>query len=535
MGTCMSLQRSSTLFKKTKKSNTDSQEFQNGKLFSGKLAPLRISRPIQVLKDPTGNDIFSKYRFGKELGRGEFGVTYQCFDDANGDCLACKKISKSKLRTDIDIEDVRREVEIMRHLPTNPNIVKYKEVYEDKEAIYLVMELCEGGELFDRIVARGHYTERAAALVTKTILEVVKVCHEHGVIHRDLKPENFLFANECENAPLKAIDFGLSIFFEPGQRFSEIVGSPYYMAPEVLRRNYGPEIDIWSAGVILYILLCGVPPFWAETEEGIAQAIVYGEIDFQRDPWPRISEDAKNLVIGMLEPNPHARLTVEQVLGSQWIQNADKVPNIPLGERVRTRIKQFSLMNKFKKKVLRVVADNLPDDQVDGIKQMFQMMDTDKNGNLNFQELKDGLYMIGQPVADHDVQLLLDAADCDGNGMLNCEEFVTLAVHLKKISNEELLHEAFLYFDKNNSGYIEFEELQESLLDDHFGPTNDQVVQDIIFDADLDKDGRISFAEFKAMMKTGMDWKMGSRQYSRAMLNALSVRLFQGHNLEFNI
>ncbi|XP_012838274.1 PREDICTED: calcium-dependent protein kinase 24-like [Erythranthe guttata] len=192
-------------------------------------------------------------------------------------------------------------------------------------------------------------------------------------------------------------------------------------------------------------------------------------------------------------------------------------------------------MNKFKKKVLRVVADNLPDDQVDGIKQMFQMMDTDKNGNLNFQELKDGLYMIGQPVADHDVQLLLDAADCDGNGMLNCEEFVTLAVHLKKINNEELLHEAFLYFDKNNSGYIEFEELQQSLLDDHFGPTNDQVVQDIIFDADLDKDGRISFAEFKAMMKTGMDWKMGSRQYSRAMLNALSVRLFQGHNLQFNI
>ncbi|KAI3459755.1 hypothetical protein Pfo_016418 [Paulownia fortunei] len=520
MGTCISIQRSSTLLTKTKHGQKSGHYQENGK-FSGKLAPLKLSRPIQVLKDPMGDDIFKRYRFGKELGRGEFGVTYQCFDDVNGESLACKKISKSKLRTDIDVEDVRREVEIMRHLPKHANIVSYKEVYEDKEAIYLVMELCEGGELFDRIVARGHYTERAAALVTKTILEVVKVCHEHGVIHRDLKPENFLYANDCENAPLKAIDFGLSIFFEPGQRFSEIVGSPYYMAPEVLRRNYGPEIDVWSAGVILYILLCGVPPFWAETEEGIAQAIVYGEIDFQRDPWPRLSEDAKDLVKGMLEANPYTRLTVEEVLESQWIQKADKVPNIPLGERVRTRIKQFSLMNKFKKRVLGVVADNLPDDQVHGIKQMFHMMDTDKNGNLNFEELKDGLYMFGQPVPDHDVQLLLDAADCDGNGMLNCDEFVTLAVHMKKISNDELLHEAFLYFDKNQSGYIEFEELQESLLDDHFGPTNDQVVQDIIFDADLDKDGRISFPEFKAMMTTGMDWKMGSRQYSRAMLNAL--------------
>ncbi|KAL0302750.1 UNVERIFIED_CONTAM: Calcium-dependent protein kinase [Sesamum angustifolium] len=412
MGTCLSISNS-TLLKKTKydRKSVDHNQHENGKL-SGRLAPLKLSRPIQVLKDPTGNDIFKRYRFGKELGRGEFGVTYQCFDDVNGESLACKKIPKSKLRTDIDIEDVRREVEIMRHLPKHPNIVSYREVYEDKEAIYLVMELCEGGELFDRIVARGHYTERAAAQVTKTILEVVKVCHEHGVIHRDLKPENFLYANESENSPLKAIDFGLSIFFEPGQRFNEIVGSPYYMAPEVLRRNYGPEIDVWSTGVILYILLCGVPPFWA---------------------------------------------------ASEWMQNADKVPNIPLGERVRARIKQFSLMNKFKKRVLGVVAGNLPDEQVHGIRQMFHMMDTDKNGNLNFQELKDGLFMIGQPISDHDVQLLLDAADCDGNGMLNCEEFVTLAVHLKKISNDDLLHQAFLYFDKNQSGYIEFEDLAESL------------------------------------------------------------------------
>lgn len=182
MGPCMSLQRKSTLFKKRikhdKKPDNNNphhhHQHQENVKYSGKL---RQSRPINVLKDPTGDDILKKYRLGKELGRGEFGVTYECFNDANGESLACKKISKSKLRTDIDVEDVRREVEIMRHLPKHPNIVRYKEVYEDKEAIYLVMELCEGGELFDRIVARGHYTERAAALVTKTILEVVKVCN----------------------------------------------------------------------------------------------------------------------------------------------------------------------------------------------------------------------------------------------------------------------------------------------------------------------------------------------------------------------
>ncbi|KAA8527294.1 hypothetical protein F0562_034609 [Nyssa sinensis] len=409
MGGCVSIDGNASFFKRTKRPKPIPEDSIDESQGSKTRATPRTSRQITVLKEPVGDDIFRRYRFGKELGRGEFGVTFECYNKETRETLACKKISKSKLKTEIDVEDVRREVEIMRHLPPHPNIVRYKEVYEDKEAVYLVMELCQGGELFDRIVARGHYTERAAAVVTKTILEVIQVCHEHGVIHRDLKPENFLYANSSGNSPLKAIDFGLSIFFEPGQHFSEIVGSPYYMAPEVLRRNYGPEVDVWSAGVILYILLCGVPPFWAETEEGIAHAIVQSKIEFDRDPWPKVSDDAKDLVRGMLEPNPYNRMTVEEVLEHQWIRNSHKVPNVPLGENVRSRIKQFSLMNKFKKKVLRVVAYNLPDDEVNGIKNIFHMMDTDKNGNLTFEELKDGLIMIGQPVPDHDVQLLMDA------------------------------------------------------------------------------------------------------------------------------
>ncbi|RZS03326.1 hypothetical protein BHM03_00033494 [Ensete ventricosum] len=161
--------------------------------------------------------IEEKYVLDRELGRGEFGVTYLCMDRDTRELLACKTISKRKLRTAVDVEDVRREVAIMRHLPRSPSIVTLHEAREDDGAVHLVMELCEGGELFDRIVARGHYTERAAAAVTRTIVEVVQLCHLHGVIHRDLKPENFLFANKKENSPLKAIDFGLSIFFKPGE------------------------------------------------------------------------------------------------------------------------------------------------------------------------------------------------------------------------------------------------------------------------------------------------------------------------------
>ncbi|KAJ0092003.1 hypothetical protein Patl1_26307 [Pistacia atlantica] len=506
MGNCISYTRKSSATSKKRHGNHNYESTKNPS-----------SKHIQnIISNPNEGNIYEKYKLGKELGRGEFGITFQCVELGTGETYACKRITKEKLKTEVDVDDVRREVDIMRRLPKHPNIVSFKEAYEDKEACYLVMELCEGGELFDRIVSKGHYTERAAAKTAKTILEIVKVCHENGVIHRDLKPENFLFADASENSQLKAIDFGLSIFFEPDERFSEIVGSPYYMAPEVLRRSYGPEIDVWSA----------------ETEEGIAHAIIKGKIDFERDPWPKISQEAKELVRSMLDANPYNRLTIQEVLENPWIQNENHAPNISLGENVASRIKNFSLMNKFKKKVLRVVADNLPNDQLAGLKKIFDMMDTDNTGDLSFDELKDGLNMIGHKVSDPDVKLLMEAADMDGDGCLSCEEFVTMSVHLKKIGNDDSLSQAFSYFDKNQSGFIEFDELREALLEDNLVPNNEQIIHDILLDVDLDKDGRISFEEFKAMMKSGTDWKMASRQYSRVFLNALSIKLFKDKSME---
>ncbi|XP_077210078.1 calcium-dependent protein kinase 20-like [Tasmannia lanceolata] len=484
-----------------------------------------------VLKNPTGRDIESRYELGRELGRGEFGITYLCTDKSSGEVLACKSISKMKLRTMVDIEDVRREVEIMWHLPKHSNIVTLKDTYEDENAVHLVMELCEGGELFDRIVARGHYTERAAAGVTRTIVEVVQMCHKHGVMHRDLKPENFLFASKKETSLLKAIDFGLSVFFRPGECFTEIVGSPYYMAPEVLKRNYGPEVDVWSAGVILYILLCGVPPFWAETEQGVAQAIIRSVIDFKRDPWPRVSDNAKDLVKRMLNPDPKRRLTAQEVLDHPWLVNANKAPNIPLGETVRARLKQFSVMNKFKKRALRVVAEHLSVEEVAGIKETFKLMDINNTGQITLDELKLGLQKIGQQVPDPDVQMLMEAADVDGNGTLDYGEFVAVSIHLRKMGNYEHLHKAFLYFDQNRSGYIEIEELTDCLADD-LGPNYEEVINAIIRDVDTDKDGRISYEEFAAMMKTGTDWRKASRQYSRERFNSLSLKLMKDGSLK---
>ncbi|GER52500.1 calcium-dependent protein kinase [Striga asiatica] len=483
-----------------------------------------------VLQNPTGHNIEEFYELGRELGRGEFGVTYLCTDKTSGESLACKSISKKKLRTRVDIEDVRREVEIMKHLPKHPNIVSLKHTYEDDHAVHLVMELCEGGELFDRIVARGHYTERAAAAVTRTIVEVIQNCHKHGVMHRDLKPENFLFGNKKETAPLKAIDFGLSVFFKPGERFNEIVGSPYYMAPEVLKRNYGPEVDVWSAGVILYILLCGVPPFWAETEQGVAQAIIRSVVDFRRDPWPKVSDRAKDLVKKMLNPDPKQRLTAQEVLDHPWLQNAKSAPNVSLGETVRARLKQFSMMNKLKKRALRVIAEHLSVEEVAGIKEGFQLMDTSNKGKIDINEFRVGLHKLGYQIPESDLQALMEAGDVDKDGYLDCGEFVAISVHLKKMGNDEHLKKAFDFFDKNKSGYIEIEELRDAFADEA-EETSEEVINAIIQDVDTDKDGRISYDEFAAMMKAGTDWRKASRQYSRERYNSLSLKLMKDGSL----
>ncbi|GLT49745.1 hypothetical protein SLA2020_232790 [Shorea laevis] len=494
-------------------------------------APIRVLKDVIPLSHRTR--IGDKYILGRELGRGEFGITYLCTDRENREALACKSISKRKLRTAVDIEDVRREVAILSTLPEHPNIVKLKATYEDNENVHLVMELCEGGELFDRIVARGHYSERAAAGVARTVAEVVRMCHESGVMHRDLKPENFLFANKKEHSPLKVIDFGLSVFFKPGERFSEIVGSPYYMAPEVLKRNYGPEVDIWSAGVILYILLCGVPPFWAETEQGVALAILRGAIDFKREPWPQISDSAKSLVRQMLEPDPKKRLTAQQVLEHPWLQNAKKAPNVPLGDIVRTRLKQFSVMNRFKKKALRVIAEHLSVEEVEVIRDMFTLMDTDNDGKVTYDELKAGLRKVGSQLGEPEIKLLMEVADVDGNGVLDYGEFVAVTIHLQKMENDEHFRRAFMFFDTDGSGFIELDELREALADES-GETDIDVVNDIMREVDNDKDGRISYDEFVAMMKAGTDWRKASRQYSRERFKSLSLNLMKDGSLHLH-
>ncbi|KAL9809335.1 putative calcium-dependent protein kinase 1 CAMK-CDPK family [Arabidopsis thaliana] len=422
------------------------------------------------------------YSLGRKLGQGQFGTTFLCVEKTTGKEFACKSIAKRKLLTDEDVEDVRREIQIMHHLAGHPNVISIKGAYEDVVAVHLVMECCAGGELFDRIIQRGHYTERKAAELTRTIVGVVEACHSLGVMHRDLKPENFLFVSKHEDSLLKTIDFGLSMFFKP-----DVVGSPYYVAPEVLRKRYGPEADVWSAGVIV-------------NRTRYFEQVLHGDLDFSSDPWPSISESAKDLVRKMLVRDPKKRLTAHQVLCHPWVQVDGVAPDKPLDSAVLSRMKQFSAMNKFKKMALRVIAESLSEEEIAGLKEMFNMIDADKSGQITFEELKAGLKRVGANLKESEILDLMQAADVDNSGTIDYKEFIAATLHLNKIEREDHLFAAFTYFDKDGSGYITPDELQQAC--EEFG-VEDVRIEELMRDVDQDNDGRIDYNEFVAMMQKG--------------------------------
>ncbi|KAJ0720067.1 putative protein kinase CAMK-CDPK family [Helianthus annuus] len=463
-------------------------------------SPKRVFKSDTILNKPF-EDVKDHYTMGKELGRGQFGVTYSCTENSTGVAYACKSISKKKLITKSDKEDMRREIQIMQHLSGQNNIVEFKGAYEDKQSVHLVMEVCEGGELFDRIIAKGHYSERAAAGICRSIVNVVHVCHFMGVMHRDLKPENFLLSDKTENALLKATDFGLSVFIQEGKSYRDIVGSAYYVAPEVLKRKYGKEIDIWSAGVMLYILLSGVPPFWAETEKGIFDEILKGEIDFETDPWPSISASAKDLVRRMLTLDPKKRITSAQVLEHPWIREDGEASDKPIDSAVLSRMKQFRAMNKLKKLALKVIAENLSTEEIQGLKSMFMNMDTDKSGTITYEELKTGLARLGSKLTESEVRQLMDAADVDGNGSIDYIEFITATMHRHKLEREEDLYKAFQHFDTDGSGFITRDELETAMK--QYGMGDEATIKEIISEVDTDNDGKINYEEFCTMMRSG--------------------------------
>ncbi|KAJ7565437.1 hypothetical protein O6H91_02G060900 [Diphasiastrum complanatum] len=334
-----------------------------------------------------------KYELGKLLGHGQFGYTYEAMEIFTGANVAVKRIEKKKMLLPISIEDVRREVKILQALSGHENIVQFYAAFEDDDYVYIAMELCEGGELLDCILAKkdGRYSEKDAAKLVRQMLNVVARCHLNGIVHRDLKPENFLFKSRGEDSSLKATDFGLSDYIRPGKRFRDVVGSAYYVAPEVLRRKSGPESDVWSIGVITYILLCGRRPFWDKTEAGIFNEVLKKKPDFRAKPWPSISSSAKDFVRKLLAKDPHTRLTASQALSHPWVREGGNASEIPLDISVLSNMREFVKYSRLKQLAFRALASTLDSGELANLRDQFDAIDIDKSGTITFEEIRQAL------------------------------------------------------------------------------------------------------------------------------------------------
>ncbi|XP_058179789.1 calcium-dependent protein kinase 28 [Rhododendron vialii] len=448
-------------------------------------------------------DFDKRYTIGKLLGHGQFGYTYVGVDRFNGDRVAVKKIDKNKMVLPIAVEDVKREVKILQALAGHENVVQFHNAFEDDSYVYIVMELCEGGELLDRILSKkdSRYSEKDAAVVVRQMLKVAAECHLHGLVHRDMKPENFLFKSPKLDSPLKATDFGLSDFIRPGKKFLDIVGSAYYVAPEVLKRKSGAESDVWSIGVITYILLCGRRPFWDKTEDGIFKEVLRNKPDFRRKPWPTISNSAKDFVRKLLVKDPRARLTAAQALSHPWVREGGDASDIPLDISVLCNMRQFVKYSRLKQFALQALASTIGAEELADLRDQFDAIDEDKSGAISLEEMRQALAKdLPWKLKESRVLEILQAMDSNTDGLVDFSEFVAATLHVNQLEehNSEMWEQrsqaAFEKFDVDRDGYITPEELKM-----HTGLKGS--IDPLLEEADIDKDGKISLSEFRKLLR----------------------------------
>jgi len=290
-----------------------------------------------------GLDVSDVYTVGEELGRGAFSVVKKAKHKKTGQHVAVKIIEKKFVEKQ-DLMLLAREIEIMKRV-SHPNVLKLFEVFETDETISLVMELVTGGELFYKIVEKGNYSEKEAANIVKQMIQGVEYLHGEGICHRDLKPENLLCSGEEDQGykPFRVViaDFGLSKAFNSGESLETSCGTPDYVAPEVITAEgqYDKSVDMWSAGVITYVLLCGFSPFLSSTQHGLFDKIVKCEYDFPDPEWTNISDSAKDFIRRLLIKEPRDRYTASQCLKHPWL-NGDSgtgaLANGKISEKMQT-------------------------------------------------------------------------------------------------------------------------------------------------------------------------------------------------------
>jgi len=473
--------------------------------------------------------IKKKYEVGEVIGKGKFSVVKLGKYKETGKTYAIKCIQKKTCK--LDQERLELELEIMKKVH-HPNCIQFHEVFQSRNKMYIVMEHVSGGELFDRIIEKEHYNEGEAAIVATQLLDAVAYLHSIDVVHRDIKPENVLYANKSDDSPVKLADFGLGKILDVhGGMMSTMCGTPAYLAPELIKQSgYTDKVDVWSSGVLLYILLCGCPPFGQDLSMPVLfDRIKRGYYFFPEPQWHGVSKEAIDLVSKMMTVNPEKRLTAAQCLAHPWFKKSKekKLPVHGLAP-MQERLKEWNTARRMKGAVNAVTAltkyinaaaftQPSPPSQQHILEQVradkerllelresFDLLDKDKTGRISVKNISKSLADIGAVVSEEFVQYGLTKYDFKHQGTMDFDEFCIMmgpdvAPGLaRSLSGELELRTVFDFFDADRTGVIGPNQLKDALRKIGARSSDDEV-RNIMQLADTNMDGQIDFAEFSAL------------------------------------
>ena len=444
-------------------------------------------------------DFRKKYEFQSLIGSGAFGKVRLYLDrDSKSFKYAIKTIKKNIFKRH-SIDSIKREIDILRSLD-HPNIVKYFETYEDECYLHIVMEYIAGDNLFRVLTDQKgfKFTERTISKIMTCLLKAVLFLHHNGIIHRDIKPENIVFVEPNNFNALKLIDFGLSIQ-QNAKKDNRRVGTPYYMAPEMVRGNFNYASDVWSIGVILFIMVTGKQPFRGKSKEEVFEKIKRGAYDKNTLTRAKCSKEVKDLIKKMLVTEHSKRITVESALDHIWFKQFEKNKNINLvvDQEIIDSLKQFQYQNIFQKEIRFYLAKLCSDKEIIKLKHAFLAIDKDNSGEIEYEEIPKIFNELNIKASDIELKNIFSSMDFHCDGKVNYSEFLAATISTINFNKEEKLWSAFKYFDTTDSGYITFDSVMDALKNS--GVIIDEEGLTKTFNELQKKGKKINFREFKAI------------------------------------
>ncbi|CAG9313378.1 unnamed protein product [Blepharisma stoltei] len=435
------------------------------------------------------SSVHKNYEMIRTVGEGGFGKVYVVKDKRTSAIKAMKEIPKINVDNNKKVDE---EIDILKELD-HPNIMKIYEVYESSKSYYIISEFISGGELFDKIIAAKYISEKLAAKYLHDIMGAINYCHSRGIVHRDLKPENLLLDSKDENANIKIIDFGISERLKSDAKLRETIGTLYYMAPEVVKGEYDQKCDVWSAGVILYIMLCGRPPFYGNSNLELIKCIKKGP-KMTDKIWNSISAEVKDLIHKMLAVEPADRLSAADVLAHPWMSSYinNTIVDTKISLDALSNLGTFRAGNKLEKSILTFITSQVFGEKEEAeLAELFKALDANGDGKLSQEELLNGYHQLKWS-SPEEVKEIMKKCDTDGSGFIDFTEFITAATNWNQILQKEQLISAFKMYDTSGDGQLSLDELKNGIPG-----IKDSEWAEFLNEADKDGDGNISLEELK--------------------------------------